>query len=290
MKIIREQMKRHMANSLLYNLSSRTKALKNISKKFIVTTTIGRSICQYYEKSRTHLFKSVEIETTSICNRKCSYCPNYYIKRPVGYMEEGLFYKVIDELSEINYSGRLSPHFYGEPLLDKRIPNLISYARKKLPNAFIKLFTNGDLLTYDIFMELLDAGVDIFRIAQHDEETSAAIRETLGKIGNKLNVERIEYEKFYNNDNYLMNRGGLIEVKHDVEMKFCDYVAGVTIDYKGNVLLCCQDYKAEYSFGNIKDENILEIWNKKNYKSLRDKIKCGIWTLPICRVCNGIDK
>lgn len=275
--------------SFAYKLSGKIEAVKNIAKGIVLSVPAGQSLCQTAESKRNPLFKSVEIETTSICNRKCTYCPNYSNQRQAGYMEESLFYKVIDELAEINFSGRFSPHFYGEPLLDKRIVAFMSYARKKLPDAYMKFFTNGDFLTYDMFTGLLDAGVDNFRIAQHDDQPSKTINETLKKIDDKTFEERVEYEKYFNNDKFLMSRGGLIEVKHDLKMKFCDYVSGITIDYEGNMLLCCQDYTSRYIFGNLKNEKILDVWNKRQYKFLRDKIKCGIWPLDICRICNGMN-
>jgi len=202
-------------------------------------------------------------------------------------MDEKLFYRIIDELHEIGFLGRFSPHFYGEPLLDKRIIKFIAYTRNKLPRVLIKLFTNGDMLTYELYKKLIAAGVDVFRIAQHDERPSDTILEVFHRIGKKDLARYVEYVKYFDNDKICMNRGGLIEVRHDTKMSFCNYVSGITIDYKGNMLLCCQDYESRYNFGNLNKENILDIWNKKHYKDIRNKLRAGIWSLDICRVCNG---
>lgn len=261
-------------------------ALSNVVKGQLLSFRIGKRMCLSYEKRSSPLFASVEIETTSICNRKCSYCPNSNTKRPAVNMKEELYYKIVDELADIGFSGRFSPHLYGEPLVDKRIVRFVAYARNKLPNAFIKLFTNGDKLTYEVFNELIEAGVDIVRIAQHDESPSLTLSDTLKKIDDRIKKDHIEYVKYFNNDEDLMNRGGLIEVKHDTEMKYCNYVSGITIDYAGNMLLCCQDFLSRYRFGNLEEESINGVWNSKNYKLLRDKIKCGIWPLDICKICN----
>src|ERR1700730_14562092 len=59
------------------------------------------------------MFRAVELEVNSMCNRKCSYCPNVSDKRPLDYMEESLFEKVIQELAAIDFDGRISYHFYG---------------------------------------------------------------------------------------------------------------------------------------------------------------------------------
>lgn len=70
-------------------------------------------------------FSIIEIETITECNRKCVYCPNYQYDRGKHLMSEKCYKKIIDELAGIGFRGRVSPHFYGEPLLDKRLPDLI---------------------------------------------------------------------------------------------------------------------------------------------------------------------
>lgn len=277
--------KKENSSTYAYKILAKT---NNILKKIIVSKQAGKQIYYMVGQHRNPLFNSVEIETTSICNRKCEYCPNFSIKRPQGFMKEELFNKIIDELSAINYSGRFSPHFYGEPLLDKRIVEFVKYAREKLPNAFIKFFTNGDLLTYERFVQLTDAGVNVFRIAQHDKKPAETLEQTLRQIDSKTKKERIELVKYYKNDDLLMNRGGLVEVEHDVKMKYCSYISGVTIDFEGNMLLCCQDYLSKYTFGNLKKEQIIDVWNKKNYKKIRDQVGSGIWSVEICKTCNDL--
>ncbi len=232
------------------------------------------------------MFKTIEIETTSICNRKCVYCPNHSYQRPAGYLEERFFYKLIGELEEINFSGILAPHFYGEPLLDKRIVEFIAHAREKLPAVFIELFTNGDFLTYELFIKLIDAGVDVIRVSRHDDETPGHITDLLSAARDRGMSGRLFLIK-YETGEVLFNRGGLVEVENPSRMVFCN-LRTVTINYEGKVTLCCQDYFSEHTFGDIKKENIVDIWNRREYKSLRDRIKCGDWPLAICRRCNGL--
>ena len=275
--------------NLVRTIHNKSRAVSNIVKGAVVTTSFGRNACLWLNKNKSPLFASVEIETTSICNRKCAYCPNSVEKRPSGYMTEEIFYKIIDELAEINYSGRVSTHLYGEPLVDKRIVKFIGYARKKLPDAFIKFFTNGDLLTDKLLNDLNTAGVDVFRVSQHDEQSSEKLLDMLENFTAKAGKNKIEYMKYFGNDENLMNRGGLVEVAHDVKMKFCNYVSGVTVDFEGNMLLCCQDFLADNKMGNLKNEGLLDVWNKPAYKAMRDRIECGIWPTKLCRVCNGVE-
>ena len=60
----------------------------------------------------------IEIEINHDCNRACAYCPNSSLKRKnQGQMSERLFLRLLGQLKEIGYRGRISYHFYNEPLL-----------------------------------------------------------------------------------------------------------------------------------------------------------------------------
>lgn len=93
----------------------------------------------------------VEIETINRCNGICPFCPVNVNEpqRPYAKMKESLFYKIINELKEINYSGNLAIFSNNEPFLDERLVDFAKYAREQLPNAFCHLYTNGSLLTVE---------------------------------------------------------------------------------------------------------------------------------------------
>jgi MoaA/NifB/PqqE/SkfB family radical SAM enzyme len=62
-------------------------------------------------------------------------------------MPEEYFKKCIDELAEYCYKGIVGLWINNEPLLDKRIVKFVEYAAKRLPEADVKIITNGLLLT-----------------------------------------------------------------------------------------------------------------------------------------------
>src|SRR5262245_34621016 len=103
---------------------------------------------------------NVEIEVNSRCNRSCSYCPvslkvNNKIK---PFMDREVFERVISQLQALDYDGRVSYHFYGEPLLRKDLEELISYTHLALPKAHLVLFSNGDFLTDARYESLIRSG------------------------------------------------------------------------------------------------------------------------------------
>jgi radical SAM protein with 4Fe4S-binding SPASM domain len=241
-------------------------------------------------------FRNVLIETTTICNRKCIYCPNYTIGRPEAKMEERVFYKIIDSLKNINYNGQISPHIVCEPLLDDRIIPFIKYMRVNLPDVHIKFFTNGDFLTIDKYLELVDAGVNSFGIAQHSKNPSKTIVEMLEYI--KKHHKKLYNVRYYNmhnefyhkhnSDGYLSNIGGTVDVKVK-KRSYCHVVNEVAIDYQGNIRVCCEDYTSSVIFGNINEREISDIWYDKEYVKIRKMINNGIWPYEMCKKCTDND-
>lgn len=74
-------------------------------------------------------------------------------------MAQETFNKIIKQLEAIKFSGIVNYHFYNEPLLDKRLPNLIRYVKKHLPSCINRVVSNGDFLSVELADDLISAGV-----------------------------------------------------------------------------------------------------------------------------------
>lgn len=234
------------------------------------------------------LFKVVEIEVNSNCNRKCSYCPNSrYQRKEKGEMTEETFRKIIEQLEKVHFTGRISYHFYGEPLLCKNLIPFISYTKEKLPETRAVLYSNGDFIDEDMVRRLFDAGIDRMVITNHDGEGSQfALR--YQKFPSEL-MKKVEY--LQQEELELTNRGGLLtEVGIEAKMDEICYVPTtlIVITLLGNVLPCFEDYKQKNVMGNILKENLIDIWNKPEYVLFREKLANGERAInSICRVCNN---
>ena len=129
------------------------------------------------------LFEHVEIETVNRCNGKCSFCPVSVAHdiRQRHVMSEELFKKIIDQLAEIEYSGRLALFSNNEPFLDPRIVEFNRYARERLPKARMHLFTNGTVMTLDKFKEIIgyldELIIDNYNQGLELNENSKAVKE-----------------------------------------------------------------------------------------------------------------
>ncbi len=241
-------------------------------------------------------FSDFNIEINTSCNRRCGYCPNNLFERGLieneKLMDEEVYFKLIDELAEINFKGRLSPQCYGEPLLDKRLTNFMRYTKEKLPKTRLTIVSNGDYLTVDKFNELLEAGVDKFSVTQHGKSMSKNMKQ----ISDYLKSDPEKFEKIikyniFDSNTPLYNRGGLIQPELLNTIPRCaDPGNPVTIDYAGNVILCCNDYFSTVKFGNLKEKRFLDIWFSKKYRSVRKQMRKRQYSLTICKKCVGIEK
>lgn len=103
----------------------------------------------------------VQIQTHTVCNARCIMCPygSVYKKVSHGRMKRQLFERIIDECAEHEVRD-LKPFLMNEPLLDRRLPSLIRYARRHLPNTIIGFSTNAQPLKGKLAEELLDSGLD----------------------------------------------------------------------------------------------------------------------------------
>jgi radical SAM protein with 4Fe4S-binding SPASM domain len=176
--------------------------------------------------------------------------------------------------------------------LYKRQVPAVFYTRKKLPKAEIQINSNGYLLTTEKYKKLVKAGVDKFLITQYKDKMPPEAKKTFEYIKNNKIENKIIY-RVLGEDIKLSNRGGEIKINKgravDYDRPICAYPnTAVHIDYQGNVVLCCNDYHSSVIFGNLKNEKLINIWNKESYKRLRKELKEGIFKLPICKKCVGI--
>lgn len=254
---------------------------------------LNRLLLAYFRtKFRLRIYKgsgmvgSVNIQTTTECNRRCAWCPVSNMPLGKSLMSVRLYKKIIDQLADIGFKGWVEPQLFGEPLLDKRLPYLVGYARQKLPESSIHIYTNGDLLSLELFEKLTTAGADLFFITLYSEDMPKALRETYNSIG-RSGRERIVLRR-RNENSYWSTVGGLVKPSKVTKKKICLMPSlSMNINCKGDVLLCCSDYLSSHKFGNISSESILTIWNKPAFKKVRSDIKNGIYYYNTCTKCSG---
>jgi len=204
-------------------------------------------------------------------------------------MTEDTFYKIIDSVRDYkeSFDGIVAPHLYGEPLLDQRLEKFIEYSKTRLPRAKIHLYTNGETLTVERYLALKYAGTDVFHVSIHRPESQPDILHVLSTIG-------AQYPELFSvvcntpyNAEYLMNRGGLVQVNElpvlDTQFGRCLCYKDLVFDVRGNAVLCCNDYLGKHLFGNIHTSSVSDIWKSVANSKIRNALLFGYLPLDICR-------
>lgn len=238
----------------------------------------------------------ISVETINRCNSTCSFCPanKNSESRPFKKMSEELFYKIISDLEEINYSGYLNLYVNNEPLIDNRIEDWYIYAKTHLPNAKMLLYTNGILLNLERFERVIPV-IDKCIINNYSERL---------KLHSNLK-ELLQYvkknEKFWNKDitiqvryikEILTNRAGVApnkQKKYKNHMICVMPYTDMTIYPDGTVGLCCSDALEKTNYGNVNNISIKELWESKIYQQLRETIGKDRSSYYFCEGCDFVD-
>lgn len=194
-------------------------------------------------------------------------------------MTRKVFTKIIDELAEIDFTGRVSLYLMNDPFLDKRIYDLIAEAHNKLPNARINLSTNGVIPSREDMDKAFLHGLS-------DADISCYSQPILDKWkGYKANVMN-----FIEDCSMFYNRGGNVpEYGRDCNLGvgYCERPSiQMYINAFGEAVLCCSDYKREVVLGNVGKDKLIDIWNNNLYKEYREHLNQGKRDLPLCKKCN----
>lgn len=93
--------------------------------------------------------KEVHIETQTVCNAACSFCPYPSLDRIGNKMSDSLINKIIKDLEDIPKEVRfwINPFKVNDPLLDVRLFDILRECNNRLSNAQLRIFTNGSALT-----------------------------------------------------------------------------------------------------------------------------------------------
>lgn len=244
-------------------------------------------------RKQPELFQAIEIETINRCNGICSFCPvNSKIDtREYKLMEEEIFYKIIDELSELEYTGTVDLCSNNEPLLDKRITKFAEYARRKLPKAYIFFYTNGTLLTTDLFQKIEPY---VNRIDIDNYSDNLEMIPSVRKIYDYCYEKDIDSKKINiilrKTNEVLSSRGGQAPNKQNAKAakKPCilPYVQ-IVVRSAGKVSLCCNDALGKYTLGDLHMQSLKEIWFSREYESVRKEMfQNGRKNLLLCNACD----
>lgn len=142
---------------------------------------------------------TLNIFPSNICNFRCVYCAQSlgaeYLEQEYGFPQELMSMEVIDRIVEQSkdFGGKyklVSFMGHGEPLCNRRLPEMIEKIKKADIANRIDIITNASLLTKEYADQLIGAGLDVLRVSLQGVSAKA--------YWNTCGI-RIDFEKFVDN-------------------------------------------------------------------------------------------
>lgn len=217
-------------------------------------------------------------------------------------MKEDIFYNIIKQLKEINYSESICLFSNNEPLLDERIFDFCAHVRKELPNAYNYLYTNGTLLSLPQFKTLMTSldYIWIDNYTPHEKYVKSisypteGLHKNLKEIYEYVIENPVEYENrvlfiIRDQDERMTTRGGsspnrakISSLKSPCLHPFHQIV----IRPDGKLSFCSSDALGQMTMGDLTENKLIEIWNSKQYLEFREKMVLGRNHIEICSGCD----
>jgi len=141
----------------------------------------------------------VYIEPTNRCNLECRTCMRNIWDEPLGQMDSSTFSRILEGLGNISPPPKIFFGGIGEPLAHPRIAEMVGQAKKI--GSSVELITNGTLLTPDMSLRLLDAGLNMLWVSLDgatpesyaDVRLGSALPEVLANIAAFRKARQTEY-------------------------------------------------------------------------------------------------
>jgi len=250
-----------------------------------------------------------KLDASSLCSMRCPTCEAHEVKtNKKRIMEFDDFKTIINRMSK--YALRASLYDKGEPLNNKDIYKMIKYAGNNNISTIIS--TNLNLFHENDIDSLLDSGLTVLVpcLDGFTQETYERYRRggdvEIVKKGIKLIMEqkrerglklpKVEVQVLF--FDYLTEEISLIEEflkecgvdriiyrepfgndspKTNTNKNTCFWLyIGMKIEPDGSVFPCCHtSLKSTFSYGNVINQDISEIWNNKYYQFSRSLFSKG---------------
>lgn len=269
----------------------------------------------------------LDIEASCSCNLHCPFCAMNYKPiscQPGSFMSLDTFKKVIDEGAKRGLCAiKLNSCERGEPLLNKLLPEMIAYAKKKgIMDVYFN--TNAVLLTRDIGKKLIESGLD--RISISFEGTTPEFYEksrvgasfdkvvknikdfiqlrkemgaekplvrvqtvALPELAPKLNEYKEFWEKIADEVSFIDFRDYSEKQGSLVSDWICPFLwQRMLIIWDGTISFCQLDYFDSLNLGNInKGDSIRAAWKSKAMEKARELHKTGrSHEIKLCHTCD----
>ena len=255
----------------------------------------------------------VGLETISLCNAACTFCPYPTLERKGDKMSGWLLDKLIEEMMDFKVPFFVSPFKVNEPLLDKRFYD-ICRTIEGATVAYLRIFTNGAALVqrrveeiaslervhhlcislnsvipeeYEAIMSMpFDKTAKRLDNLHNQDFPHPVVLTTVG-YPNKNFVEycRTRWPKFRPQVSPQTAWLGYVEAQATVVPdKPCSRWFELSVMSSGVVSLCCQDGEGAFPIGDLNKNTLLEVYNAPFYRERRENQLSRLKVFP-CNTC-----
>jgi hypothetical protein len=234
--------------------------------------------------------REVALETYSMCNAACTFCPYPTLDRIGTKMPMALIEKLIAEMAEWREPFFFSPFKVNEPLLDKRVYEI---CRQVTDNTLgvVRMFSNGSTLNLSniekianmdrvvqLWVSLNDYRPDEYKDLmnldfEHTAKNLDVLHESdfpypvmLSTVGYpNEDFRRYCFNRWPDFESMAIRDGGWLgytDAVGDIPDTYCWRWWEMSIMATGKASLCCMDGVGEYGFGDTNTETLLEIYAK----------------------------
>ena len=240
------------------------------------------------------------IETSTVCNYNCTFCPHDRLTRKKEFMSMELFTEILTKLpKEITI---LTLSGLGEMFLDPTIFQKIALAKSQ--GYHVNALTNGSMMNSVGVNALKSSGIDSIRISIHASDLNTYQEITGASVGGYKNVnflinnipknihsiitvdmtkdnteEVSKMIELYNDKVDLLeiwkvhNWAGEFDYREGEKVKTTcgrPFHGPLQIQVDGTVNMCCFDYDGELTLGDLRTQSLDDIFKGPMYEAIVD--------------------
>lgn len=257
------------------------------------------------------LFNTISVEISAACNRRCKFCPVSVFQRTEELMSEVTFSAIIGELASLKYKGRFEFYIYNEPLKNREHFERCARQARAALKATLMVSTNGDYMkSVDDLEWLYSLGINQVVLNAYTAKRYPVFlswqkeyEQKHGKLGDTVYspiprgakaikvYDKSNGEEFGSGVFALQNRAGSIPdylpvPKEPLKRMCVKPFRLLNINWRGEAMICCNDYYADVPAGRVPQQSLLEIWNGPVFSAYRRKLLREDRSLPLCRTCD----
>jgi hypothetical protein len=126
------------------------------------------------KKAFRQAVNKIEIEPSTQCNRRCTYCPNStpeFAHRLThnAFFDMGMLDKMLSELKQIDYDKKIALVGLNEFFMHEENFKYAALIKATLPKSYLHVYSNGDYLDRDMLERAERAGVDLLVLSFHPQ-------------------------------------------------------------------------------------------------------------------------